>query len=401
MSNVSIAYPNRLLELNTLHNCDWVNNTISPLTNIKTPILSETARTSDFNGGLNATSKHVSFGLSLKNLPYRALGAVGLINHNLSTSAQVRYTVFNEPPLTYSNNSTLNLIEVSGTSKTITLATATSLAVGTKLKFFACSSSVSDTTSGNCFKATVVSNTGSTLTFTYDGQQSGTGSYSLWYIGYGTYIGKTESKIVNIPQWQSVWKRVYPSNSTYVTWRSLNLWRGGIEEEQRLSFTKITIGFLKDAISGDQPVGTHIHIDINDTDSNSALDKYIEIGRVFIGQYSQPLINPEYGSIDHSFEDTSEITTSNAGTEFYYEKAKSRTVSVQWNHLTEDEAFGGIYEASRSQGITREVLYAYDVSDTGAYQYARSFIGRFTQLSAIAQPNFGMYSTAINLKEIL
>ena len=68
---------------------------------------------------------------------------------------------------------------------------------------------------------------------------------------------------------------------------------------------------------------------------------------------------------------------------------------------TEDESFGGIYEASRSQGITREVLYAYDVDDKGAYQYARSFIGRFTQLNAITMPNFGQYGASINLKEIL
>jgi hypothetical protein len=217
-------------------------------------------------------------------------------------------------------------------------------------------------------------------------------------------VGKTESKIVNIPAWQSVWKRIHSSGSSYLTWRSLNLWRGCIEEEQRLSFTKIHISFLKDAITGEQPTGTHLHIDLNDTVESLLspnVDKFIELGRVFIGQYSQPIINPEYGSIEHGFIDNSEITTSNSGTEFYYEKAKSRTVNVQWNHLTEDESFGGIYEASRSQGITREVLYAYDVTDTGSYQYARSFIGRFTQLNAITQPNFGQYGASINLKEIL
>jgi len=407
MSNVAIAYPNRLLELNTLHQCDWVNNAILPLSNIRTPVLSETARTTDFAGTpANPVNKHVSFGLSLKNLPYRTFGAVGLINHNLSTSAKVRYTVFNEPPIAYVTTTVPYRVDTKvtvavGGNASLSIPT---IAVGTKLKMFACSSLASDTDSGEWMQVTVTNVSGYTFMCTADGVNSGgsTNGYSLWYVGYAAnQTGKTESKIVNVPAWQSVWKRIYSSGSSYLTWRSLNLWRGCIEEEQRLSFTKISISFLKDAISGEQPTGTHLHIDINDATETIGIDNYIELGRVFIGQYSQPIINPEYGSIEHGFIDNSEITTSNSGTEFYYEKAKSRTVNVQWNHLTEDESFGGIYEASRSQGITREVLYAYDVTDTGSYQYARSFIGRFTQLNAITQPNFGQYGASINLKEIL
>jgi len=395
MSNVAIAYPNRLLELNILHNCDWVNNSISPLSNIQTPILSETARTSNFG---SIPSKHCSFGLSLKSLPYRTFGAIGLVNHNLTTSAKCRFTVFNEPALSYTKNS----LSVTGSgSLSVTLDTSiATLAVGTKLKFYACSSDTTDV-SVDYFYATVTSHSGTALSCTFDGSYVGSGTYSLWYIGYGAQSGKTESVIVNAPEWVSVWKRIYPSNSQYLTWRSKNLWRGVIEEEQRLAFTKIHISFLTDAISGGQPIGTHLHVDINDATETVNVDMFLEVGRVFIGQYSQPTINPEYGSIDHNFVDNSELTVSNSGTEYAYEKAKSRTVSVQWNHLTEDEAFGGIYEASRSQGITREVLYAYDVDDAGAYQYARSFVGRFTQLNAITQPNIGRFGASINLKEIL
>jgi hypothetical protein len=395
MSNVAIAYPNRLLELNKLHNCDWVDNSILPLSNIQTPILSETARTSNF-GSVGA--KHCSFGISLKNLPYRTFGAIGLINHNLTTSAKCRFTVFNEPPLSYSKNALV--VNATG-SFSITLDTSVaSLATGTKLKFYACSSDVTNVTT-SYFYATVVSHSGVNLTCTRDNVYVGNGTtFNLWYIGYGAQSGKTESVIINEPSWLSVWKRIYPSSSQYLTWRSKNLWRGSIEEEQRLAFTKIHISFLKDSAGG-QPVGTHLHVDLDDSTETLNVDMYLEVGRVFIGQYSQPEINPEYGSIDHNFMDNSELSSSNSGTEYAYEKAKARTVSVQWNHLTEDEAFGGIYEASRSQGITREVLYAYDVDDTGSYQYARSFIGRFTQLNAITQPNVGLFGASINLKEIL
>ena len=395
MSNVAIAYPNRLLELNTLHNCDWVNNSISPLSNIQTPILSETARTSNFG---SVASKHCSFGISLSSLPYRTFGAIGLVNHNLTTSAKCRFSVFNEPPLSYTKNS-LSMTGSGSFSVTLDTSIAT-LAVGTKLKFYACSSDTLNTTT-NYFYATVTSHSGTSLSCSRDGVISGAGTFALWYIGYGSQTGKTESIIVNTPEWVSVWRRIYPSNSEFLTWRSKNLWRGSIEEEQRLAFTKIHISFLKDTISGGQPIGTHLHVDINDATETVNVDMFLEVGRVFIGQYSQPTVNPEYGAIDHNFVDNSELTTSNSGTEYAYEKAKTRTVSVQWNHLTEDEAFGGIYEASRSQGITREVLYAYDVDDAGAYQYARSFIGRFTQLNAITQPNVGLFGASINLKEIL
>jgi len=408
MSNVAIAYPNRMLELKTLHNCDWQDNSISPLANIETPILSETGRTSDYNGGSSALDKHCSFGVSLANLPYRTFGAIGLVNHNLTIASKVRFIVFNEPPIAYSKN-TLAFNWVGGTAVTITMTVSVpTIAIGTKLKFYACSSDKADTSSGEYFRGTVSADSlGNQLSITFDGGTDGhfgditSPIYSLWYIGYGAQTGQRESLIKNTPLWVNVWKRIYQSNSEFLTWNSKNLWGGTIEEEQRLSFTKINISFLKDSVSGNQPVGSHIHIDINDTDVSLMTDKFIELGRVFIGQYSQPTINPEYGAIDHNFIDNSELTTANSSTEYAYEKAKARIVSVQWNHLTEDEAFGGIYEASRSQGITREVLYAYDVDDTGSYQYARSFIGRFTQLNAITIPNPGQYGASINLKEIL
>jgi len=401
MSNVAIAYPNRLLELNKLHNCNWVDNTISPLSNITTPILAETARTADFNGGSTVADKHCSFGLSLKNLPYRTFGAIGLVNHNLSTSAECRFSVFNEPALLYIANKSMSLIGISGNSESVTLVNT--IPTGTKIKLFAISSDLNDVTYNNYFYATVTSTPGGTLSFTHDGlyNHGNITQYVNWYVGYGVQSGKTESFIVNTPKWVNVWKRIYPSNSSWLAWRSKNLWRGCIEEEQRLAFTKIHISFLKDTLTGEQPTGTHLHVDLNDASETLDVDNFIELGRVFIGQYTQPKINVEYGSIDHNFVDNSELTAANSGTEYAYEKAKSRTVSVQWNHLTEDEAFGGIYEASRSQGITREVLYAYDVDDTGSYQYARSFIGRFTQLNAITQPNMGLFGASINLKEIL
>jgi hypothetical protein len=399
MSNVAIAYPNRLLELKKLHQVTWTDNSNLPLSNITTNILAETARTSDF-GSLSA--KKVSFGVSLANLPYRTFGAVGLINHNLSTSAKVKFSVFNEPPIEYSNTPA----EINGTN-TVTLTLKSSvptIATGTKLKFYACSSDKNDYISGSYFYATVVSHSGTSLTVSRTGNYVNNGiltTYNVWYVGYGQQSGKTESFVLNAPQWFNVWKRIKPSDSPQLTWRSTNLWRGTIEEEQRLSFTKIHISFLKDEFTGYQPVGTHLHIDLDDSNEASNPDLFIELGRLFIGQYTQPTINPEYGAITHGFQDNSEISISNSGTEFFYEKQKARTVDVQWNYLTEDEAFGGIYEASRSQGITREVLYAYDVDDTGAYQYARSFIGRFTQLNPITQPNVGLYGSSINIKELL
>ena len=215
--------------------------------------------------------------------------------------------------------------------------------------------------------------------------------------------------ITNQPQWLDCWQRINPIDSPNLTWRSRNFWRGTVELEIMELVTKVHISFLKSA-DNQQPLGTHLHIDIDDSqevqtwsDGTTNLDylPYIEIGRVFMGGYMEANINPEYGSITHGVKDNTEFQQSDSGQKFFHEKSRARTVSVQWNHLDKDEAFGNILLSQLQQGISREVLYTYSVEKIDNYQLLQSFIGRYVDLNPIQQPNVGLYSANINLEEIL
>lgn len=406
MSNIAICHPNRLLELNKLHKVNWVDNANLPLENIQTTILQETARTSDFG---SYSTKKCAFAISLKSLPYRYMGAIALVNHNLSTSAKFRATIFNEPAISYCSNVTF----LPSGSFSATLDAGLGLSSSNKLKLFGFNKTATDNiVDGKYIVVNVMTYNNSTgaLTasiVTTDVVASTTFDYA--YVGdFST--GKTETFITNTRSWFNVWERIYATSSNQAIWRSQTFWLGIIEEEQRQSFTKIAIKFLSNNEgilhsdgSLEQPQGTHCLFEIDDSSSSDTFtdEPYIEIGRVFIGQFVRPKINVEYGNIEHGYIDNSEISASDSGTEYFYEKAKARTVSLQWNFLTEDEALGGIYDAYRSQGITREVLYTYSVDKIDNYQYARSFIGRFNQLNSITQPNVGLYGANVNIKEIL
>lgn len=406
MSNVAIAHPNRLLEYKALHyhSVDW--STALPLENILTDVLPETARTTN-------STKRTSFGISLSALPYRNLNAIALVNHNLSTSAKVRFTVFNEPPISYFHqsvtidlfNSLPNPLVFTGTDlKTTSL-------VGKTLKLYAVSnnrnnSQVGGYIQGTCSAHNLATGDVSISNPTYHNFTS-TYTYDHWIVFNLGTNGKTIS-IQNQPTWLDCWQRIHPTNSGQLVWRSRNFWRGTVELEIMELVTKVHISFLTSETK--QVLGTHLHIDIDDSvepetwsDMSPNLDykPYIEIGRVFMGGYMEATINPEYGSITHGVKDNSEFQQSDSGQKFFHEKSRARTASIQWNHLDKDEAFGSILLSQLQQGISREVLYTYSVEKIDTYQLLQSFIGRYVDLNPIQQPNVGLYSASINLEEIL
>ncbi len=189
-----------------------------------------------------------------------------------------------------------------------------------------------------------------------------------------------------------VWPIIQKPKS--MAWNSSNFWLGTIEEEQRQSYTPFAAYFA--ALNKG---GQFIEITITDTNNT---DGYIQVGRLFVGQWIEPEFNPGYGGITHGYVDPTEIQeVPSAGTEYFYEHAKKRTVSLSWEHLSLSDAFSGVYDAYRSQGVSREVLYAYSKNPLDANFYARMFLGRFSSLDPIGMPYFNAYSASINLQEIL
>lgn len=190
--------------------------------------------------------------------------------------------------------------------------------------------------------------------------------------------------------------RVWPilTRQSELAWGSSNFWLGTIEEEQRQSYTKLATYFA-DLNKG----GRYVEIIINDPANT---DGYIQIGRIFVGQWIEPKINPAYGGITQGYVDTTEIQeVTSVGTEYFYPHAKKRTVTLTWGDLSLSDAFSGVYDAFRSQGVSGEVLYAYSKNVLDQNFYARTFLARMTQPPAIGMPYFNAYDTSVYLQEIL
>lgn len=399
MSNIALVFPNRAIEVarnaqtgavTGLFKASWTENSNLPLSNLLTDCLPETART---------TKLRCSFGIALDAIPYRTIGAVALLNHNMTTSARIKHSVFNEPAIGYSND-TLS-IGSTGT-RTFTIAGFTDNLVTTPttyLSIFGCSNDPTTGTNGEYMYGAVISQVAGTGIVTLSVSESNVtthNSYSLWYVAKAT---KVKPQLLNVPAWKYVWQRIYAVDSPDITWESTNFWTGTIEEEQRQGYTKLCLNFLSNKNNKIlQPVGTHLHIDLDDS---SNPDGFIEIGYLMFGQYFQSKLNPAHGSIQHGYTDISEVQQSDSGQKYFHEKAKARTISISYDMLDKAEAFGQIFEAYRQQGISRPVIYSYSPVRLDAYQYAQSFIGRFSQLNPITQPNFGMYGATINLEEML
>ena len=396
MSNIMLCHPNRLLENTALLSvaADW--STSLPLANILSPILQKKARTKTFSPNVPATAW---FAINLNKVPDRYMGAAAIINHNMTTEGLIKFTVYKSNPYFYSD-STLTI----GSSMTFTVPSGNIIPSGTTITIYPHSS---DPTTYTSYKmtGTVSSNlelNGTSLTVTGITIPNGASGkiFSKWY------IGDVKTSQINTPAWVRVWTRVFSTSGSQAIWASTNFWNGLIEEEQRNSYTKIHISQLYaeggDNSSNSQAYGTHMCVEMYDAGQPTTIgSNFIDFGRIFIGQFTAPTVNPEYGSIEFGYVDNSEMQQANNGTKYFYEKQKTRTVSMSWNHLDVDEALGGIYDAYRAQGISREILYVYSLAPFEPYIYSKSFLGRFTSLNPINQPNPGLYSASVNIEEIL
>lgn len=394
MSNIMLCHPNRLLENTSITSvsADW--STTLPLSNILSPILQKKARTKTFASNVPATAW---FAVNLNKVPDRYMGAAAIINHNMTTDAQIRFTVYKANPYFYSQ-STVTI----GSTMTFTVPSGNIIPSGTSVVVYPHSTDPSKVTN---YKLVGTVNgglaaNGTSITINISSIPTGASGliFSNWFIGDSTAVR------INTPAWVKVWSRVFSTSGNQAIWNSTTFWNGLVEEEQRNSYTKIHISQLYatggDASEKSQAYGTHMCVEMYDT-SQIAGYNFIDFGRLFIGQFTAPTVNPEYGSVEFGYVDNSEMQQANNGTKYFYEKQKTRTVSMSWNHLDVDEALGGIYDAYRAQGISREILYVYSLAPFEPYIYAKSFLGRFTSLNPINQPNPGLYSASVNIEEIL
>lgn len=128
-------------------------------------------------------------------------------------------------------------------------------------------------------------------------------------------------------------------------------------------------------------------------------DGAVQIGRLFIGTGWMPVHGPLIGA-SLVVEDASLIETSLAGSDYFYVSPRPRVHQIQLQGLNTAEAYGRLLDLQAQHGISGEVLINPDVADTLNRQ-RRAFVGRIKSLAPVVQVAPQVFSTALEIKEIL
>lgn len=173
-----------------------------------------------------------------------------------------------------------------------------------------------------------------------------------------------------------------------------DFWEGTISNSERDYYSKLVSYF-----AAENDGGRFVEIIIDDPDNT---DGFVQIGRLFIGSWWQPEIQPYYGDVSHNIIDPSEFQiVPESGTRYYRKLAKWRTVTITWKDLTVEEAWAGLNDARQFEGTTGEMLYAFTKARTDQNYFATTFMCQFETLDPITMPYTLHYAGTAALREIL
>lgn len=146
-------------------------------------------------------------------------------------------------------------------------------------------------------------------------------------------------------------------------------------------------------------------ISIDDT-ANAA--GFIQVGRLFVGDFFQPAKGVEYGDLSQSVTDMSELISTPSGVNFSYQLPTLRSASVAWKVLSSAELIT-LHDLQRTHGKTDELIFirqrpAYtDVSGEllqDLLSASMSFMGNAVELDPLTSTFFGAYAGGIGIREI-
>jgi len=190
--------------------------------------------------------------------------------------------------------------------------------------------------------------------------------------------------------WMDVWPTVYPFGT--LEWGDENWWSGKYTTEEAEGY----IAELVHILPSDR-YERWWRIEFDDQ-TNAA--GFIEIGRLFIGPVWQPKLNMSYDGASIGWETTTEARQAISGAEYFSDGINYRVQRFTLGHMKQDEAFSQAFELQRRAGISGEILWIHDPTDT-VHALRRRFLARLRQLSPIEYPYPLTNSTAFELKELL
>lgn len=191
-----------------------------------------------------------------------------------------------------------------------------------------------------------------------------------------------DSGIINI------WPEIFAT--AQLEWEYDNFWFGRLDEESRENFTPLFTHFTPEV-----QVSQSMIVELFDSSNG---DGFIEFGRVLVSDAWQPNINVNYG-INFGYENTTTVDRADDNTEYFDVKPQKRNMDFVFSRLNEEEAFARLYSMQRNQGISKEILVAFNLEDT-VVNYQRMFIGRASQLNPLSQPFIDNYEASLSLLEI-
>jgi hypothetical protein len=187
--------------------------------------------------------------------------------------------------------------------------------------------------------------------------------------------------------WQDVWPAVFSEDE--LVWDDLNWWEGTYTEADRQGYTWTLIHKLVGPLSA-----RYVRVEIQDPSNSSS---YTQIGRVFIAPGYSPSRNMSVGA-SLAWEDDSEIQRAWGGAEGFVPFDRFRVARFTLANITDDEGYGKFFEMMRQAGITGEVLFEKNPSDT-KNALRTTFVGRMRQLSPIEHPYPINVSAAFEIQE--
>ena len=184
---------------------------------------------------------------------------------------------------------------------------------------------------------------------------------------------------------------VWPS-SPYGTyeWEDVHFWDLLPTDEEIAYYTKNIIYVVPQIVAAQ-----YYQIEFFDSTNTNG---YVELGRIFVGQTYQPVLNMNLGA-SIGYESPTIIDTAMSGAEFFDRRESFRVANFTLDHLTYSESILN-NDIMKISGTDLEVLYIWDSADELNLQ-RRSFLGRLRALSPISQPYNTRYQTTYEIKELL
>lgn len=137
-------------------------------------------------------------------------------------------------------------------------------------------------------------------------------------------------------------------------------------------------------------------IELTDT---SNTDGYVQVGRLVLAPRFQPAYNfavgAEFGFIDHTT-----VNTALNGARYYDVRPKGRSMSMQFQHLPDRQAYTVVRDMLEQLGQAGQVYVITDPDDVESLQ-RRSFLATVRQLSAVQYAAAGYSSIPLVVDEVL